>query len=673
VLAAPVLGQPFTVVCDACQVGIGALLLQNDRPIAYESRKLNPAERNYHPGEFELLAVIHALHTWRCYLEGADFTLMTDHSPNTFFASKSILTKRQTRWQLFLQLFVKRMTWKYIQGHTNIADPLSRLPQFHTSSAVTPTQQLSTLVAVVTRAHSRSTAAPQEQPGSSADPSTSSQQHPAATEQLPPPPVQPLPTAPMQQLPDAQASQLPSVQPPVSLAADDPSPLSSPSTSANWRASFTAGYKADPYFKHKDKAGTIYRSDGLWYHRKSNRIVVPFPVRMDILHDAHSSLTAGHFGISKTTKLLQQHYWWPGMRDDVTQYIATCPQCGMNKVPSTKPAGLIQPLPVPKRRFGSISMDFIGALPETASDQQYDSILVIVDRLTKMARFIPCHTTTTAAELAHLFVDHWYCFYGLPESIVTDRGTLFTSQFWSAVHSRLNVKLNKSTAFHPQSDGSTERLNRTLQDALRCYINPRLDDWDTLLPLVQFAYNTTFHSSIGMTPMDASMGFKPVTFLSPPPLATTNVPAANQLTDHMKTVVADVQRCLEAARQRQLNFANAHRSELSFEVGQQVWLSTQNLKQKVRGNTSKLTPRYWGPFKIVKKVGPVAYALDLPSSMQVHPVFHVSLLKQYHEGTRIGAPPPPVILDGNIEYEVEMLLDHKEPRTKRGKRYYLVH
>jgi hypothetical protein len=655
VLAAPMLGQPFTIVCDGSERGIGALLLQGDRPIAYESRKLTPAEKNYDTGEFEMLAVIHALHSWRCYVQGVEFTLVTDHSPNTFFASKSTLTKRQARWQLFLQLFGSQLKWQYIKGKLNIADPLSRMPD---TPVTAPTQQLLALVAAVTRSSCQV-----QLPG----PPARQLPTPAAVpaQQLSHAPAQHLPPPPAQQLPPAVAQQLPSSSSPSAASSD----LSA--QHPQWLARFKAGYKEDPYFHNKDNTKALLRSDGLWYHAVTGKLVVPFPVRMDLLHDAHSSLSAGHFGISKTTRSLQQSYWWPGMRDDVTQFIATCPMCSMNKAPHTHPAGLIQPLPVPSRRFGSISMDFIGELPDTASEPQYNSIMVIVDRLTKVARFIPCHTTATADEVASLFTANWYANFGLPDDIVSDRDKIFTSRFWRATHQALGVKLNMSTSFHPQSDGGTERLNRTLQDMLRCYVNPRMDNWDTLLPLVQFAYNSTHHSSIGMSPFEASMGFVPRTSVSLP-VVPSSVPAAAQLTADMQQVVADVKVALEAARERQVSYANTHRSELSFEPGQEVWLSTKNLKQKVRGNTSKLTPKFWGPFRILRKVGPVAYQLDLPSSLKVHKVFHVSLLKQYHEGMRIGAPPPPIVFDDCVEYEVEAIMDHREPRTKRGKRMFLI-
>jgi Reverse transcriptase (RNA-dependent DNA polymerase)/RNase H-like domain found in reverse transcriptase/Integrase zinc binding domain/Chromo (CHRromatin Organisation MOdifier) domain len=653
VLAAPVLGRPFTIVCDASQRGVGALLLQDDRPIAYESRKLTPAELNYHPGELEMLAVIHALHAWRCYVEGVEFTLMTDHSPNTFFATKSGLSKRQARWQLFLQLFDKHMTWKYIQGKLNIADPLSRLPD---TPANAPMQQLLALVAAVATRSSRRVPAQQL-------PEAAMQLPVSATRHLPTAAAQHLPTAAAPHLPEPTAQQLPATTGTASPSLQAPTPT--------WLDRLKAGYKEDPYFKEQDNRPTMYNARGVWYHARLHKVVVPFQLRMDLLHDAHSSLLAGHFGIGKTTKALQQHYWWPGLRDDVTHYIATCPLCSMNKVPHTRPAGLIQPLPVPPRRFGSISMDFIGELPDTSSEPQYNSILVIMDRLTKMAKFIPCHTTSTADDVARLFVAHWVSAYGLPDDIVSDRDKLFTSRFWRALHTSLGIKLNLSTSFHPQTDGGTERLNRTLQDMLRCYVNPRMDNWDTLLPNVQFAYNSSHHSSIGMTPFKASMGFVPKSAISLP-APSTEVPAADQLTAEMQQVVAEVQVSLEAARQRQISYANAHRSELLFEPGQRVWLSTQNLKQKVRGNTSKLTPKYWGPFLILRKVGPVAYELDLPSSMKVHRVFHVSLLKQYHEGMRIGAPPPAVVYDDSVQYEVDAIMDHKEPRSKRGKRRFLI-
>jgi Reverse transcriptase (RNA-dependent DNA polymerase)/RNase H-like domain found in reverse transcriptase/Retroviral aspartyl protease len=263
VLAAPILGDPFTIICDASQKGIGALLLQRDRPIAYESRKLTPSELNYDTGESELLAVIHALDTWRCYVEGVPFTLMTDHSPNTFFATKTTLSRRQARWQLFLALF-PLMQWQYLQGHRNIADPLSRLPSPDTRAVCTPTQQLSALIAVVTRSAGRS-------------PATSLQPY-APAQQLSGPPAASLPSA-------AASPHLPAAsmqQPDTGSHAFDTDATNHPSmdllaSHPEWKAKFKASYRQDPYFHDKDRRSAVVKRNGLWYHRSDDKLAVPFP------------------------------------------------------------------------------------------------------------------------------------------------------------------------------------------------------------------------------------------------------------------------------------------------------------------------------------------------------------------------------------------------------------
>jgi transposase InsO family protein len=198
--------------------------------------------------------------------------------------------------------------------------------------------------------------------------------------------------------------------------------------------------------------------------------------RREVMRDFHDSAMAGHLGLDKCYSSLRQVYKWSGMYRDLREYIATCDACQRNKPRNMRPAGLLQPLPVPTRRWSDISMDLIVQLPPTRP-HRFDAVLVVVDRLSKMAHFMPTRTDATAPELARLVFREVVRLHGIPRTIVSDRDSRFTSRFWRALHRLLDVRLAMSTAFHPQTDGQTERMNRTLEEMLRAYVGHRQDDW----------------------------------------------------------------------------------------------------------------------------------------------------------------------------------------------------
>jgi hypothetical protein len=319
-------------------------------------------------------------------------------------------------------------------------------------------------------------------------------------------------------------------------------------------------------------------------------------------------------------------------------------------------------------------MDFVTQLPVTVSG--YDAIFVVVDRLTKLARLIPCKTETNAEEMAKLFLDHWYSRgFGLPDDIVSDRDSRFTGRFWQDLCRQLGTKVKLSTAYHPQTDGQTERMNRTMEDMLRHYVGPTLKDWDRHLPLVEFAYNSSMHESIGTTPYKAALGLDPKV---PMDVVSSKLPAVEDLVTELGAIESRVRDCLEQAQARQKTHADEHRRPAEFSVDDRVLLSTKNLQikgsRKKAQRNRKLLPKYVGPFVVVERVGRVAYRLDLPSTMKVHPVFHVSLLVRYRDGHRYGRPPPAVVYeDGSVEEEVDAVLDHRVSGSrKKRKLEYLI-
>ncbi|TPX47565.1 hypothetical protein SeLEV6574_g02595, partial [Synchytrium endobioticum] len=263
----------------------------------------------------------------------------------------------------------------------------------------------------------------------------------------------------------------------------------------------------------------------------STIVVQDHELQEDIIAARHDAPAAGHFGMKKTLANIKRDFHWHGMRKMVKDHIHRCHTCQINKIPKHHPYGLLNPLPVPDRRWSDISMDFIVGMP-IASQNKYDSILVVVDRLTKMSHFMPCHSTTSAQQLAQLFLDNIFKYHGLPANIVSDRGGQFISSFWRHLCQLLDIKTNFSTARHPQSDGQTERVNAIVEQYLRCYANTQQKDWIKYLSLAEFAYNSAEHSSTKTSPFYANYGFNPRMDL-------LKTPSADDLANDAATNFAD--------------------------------------------------------------------------------------------------------------------------------------
>ena len=238
----------------------------------------------------------------------------------------------------------------------------------------------------------------------------------------------------------------------------------------------------------------------------NNLIYVPKSLQTKALELHHDSVSAGHFGVSKTIELLSRNFWWPNLYHDVKNFIRSCDVCCRAKVPRHKPYGLLSPLSTPIRAWSDISMDFIVELPKS---KDMTTIMVVVDRLTKMAHFIPLRCLPTASIAADAFIFNIFKLHGFPDSIVSDRGTQFTSEFWNRLCNLLDIKHSFSSAYHPQTDGQTERVNSILEQYLRCFINERQNNWVDLLPFAEFAYNNTLQQSIHQSPFYANYGFNP--------------------------------------------------------------------------------------------------------------------------------------------------------------------
>jgi hypothetical protein len=314
------------------------------------------------------------------------------------------------------------------------------------------------------------------------------------------------------------------------------------------------------------------------------------------------------------------------MKRDVPEYVALCDTCQRVKAEHQRPVGLLQPLKIPEWKWEEIEMDFIVGLPRTQAG--YDSIWIIVDRLTKVTHFIPIKTTYSGVQLAELYMSRIMCLHGVPKKIVSDRGSQFTSKFWEKLHESMDTKLNFSSTYHPQTDGQAERTNQILEDMLRACALKYEKSWDKSMPYAEFSYNNSYQASIKMAPFEALYGRQCRTLLYWSPTRESQVFGLEVLRDAEKQVqmIRENQKVIQS---RQKSYADKRR-DLLFEVVDFVYLKVSHMRGtrrfKVKG---KLAPRYVGPFKIVDRKGEVTYQLELPPQLSdVHDVFHVSQLKK---------------------------------------------
>lgn len=430
--------------------------------------------------------------------------------------------------------------------------------------------------------------------------------------------------------------------------------------------------------------GYVVSEQGLLYLREGQRLCVPDvpEAKSLILKWYHDDPTAGHQGVERTYQLVREILYWPGMYQTVKRYVDSCHVCATHKDRTTAANGRLQPLPIPGRPWEAISMDLITQLPKTKLG--HDAIVVFVDRFSKQAVFVACKTKITAPELATLFFQNVFRYHGVPRSIVSDRDSRFTSAFWTALFDLMNTSLNLSTAYHQQTDGQTERTNRTLEQYLRMYTSDDQDDWDKYLVEAEFAYNHAKSSATGLSPFEVLYGVNPnvpASLLREPKLTTSPPSVQELLTGHWTRIQA-VQDQLLTAQKNMADQYNKRRRDVSFQVDDLVYLDATNLSippddpSRRRQRKNKLHPTYLGPFKILERPSALNYRLALHPDSKVHPVFHVSLLKpvvlrdpvEFPGGTPVDSLPLPLednsdqLYEG--EWEVEAIRAH---RNRRGK------
>lgn len=620
------------VETDASDHVTGGILSQPSkdgllRPVAYFSKKHSPAECNYEIYDKELLAVIQAFQEWRTELEGAthQIKVLSDHKNLQWFMTTKQLNRRQARWAEYLSRFDFKIHYRPGRLGTK-PDALTRrsgdLP-----SAGDP--RIETRNQVVLK------------------PYQIAQSH----------------LCPVEVTEEEDEEVEPTLAEAISTAYEN-----------DGFAQEILRLLRDGVTQSKKitLSECESREGQLWYQ---GRLYVPDneKLRVRLCEAHHDAPAAGHNGRTKTLELIRRSYFWPQMRKFIARYVRNCHICAKSKSRRYAKFGVLHSLPVPNQRWKDISMDFVTGLP---SSDGKDAILVVVDRLTKMRHFIATTVEASAEVVADLYVTHIYRLHGFPDTVVSDRGPQFAALFWKTLCLRLGTSRLLSTAFHPETDGQTEISNAAMEQYLRAYACYLQDDWNKWLALAEFAANNAFSEPIQCSPFYANYGYNPrIGFEPRPVLARLSIPAeihAHEYANHMEDILEVLKSEMAAAQAKYEDDTNPSRTPApTFKVGDLVWLDARNIRTKRPAR--KLDWKNLGRFAIKRVLSNWAYELDLPDSMKVHPVFHVSKLSPVPIDPfpgQVQAPAQPIEVDGDISWEVEEIYDSK--RVQGGHIQYLV-
>ena len=344
-------------------------------------------------------------------------------------------------------------------------------------------------------------------------------------------------------------------------------------------------------------------------------------LKAEIIRLHHDTPVGGHGGQWKTVELVTRNFWWPGVAKEVKRYVEGCDAYQQNKNHTEQPAGKLMPNSIPEKPWMHILADFITKLPLA---QGYDSILVVVDRLTKMVYFISTTEKTSAEGLARLFRDNVWKLHGLPKSIILDRGPQFAAGLMRELNEMLEIKSKLLTAFHSQTDRQMERVNQELEQYLRMFIDHRQEQWPEWLGMVEFAYNNKVHSSTRMSSFKANYGQDPRMGFEE--RKKGKYERAEKFVEKMKKIQEEAKAALRQAQEDMRKYADKKRSDADeYKVGDLVMLSTKDLKYQMVGRrTEKLTERFVGPYRVKEIISSNAVKLELPSTVKIHPVVNVS-------------------------------------------------
>ncbi|QRW24229.1 Retrotransposable element Tf2 protein [Rhizoctonia solani] len=595
---------PYYLETDASGVAMGAILSQRGEdnrlhPIAYMSKSFSGAEANYDTHDKELLAIIKALEEWRIFLEA------TDKAIQVFTDHRNLEYWMQAR--TFNQ---RHARWRIF------------LSDFNFEIHYRPGKQSGKPDALSRRAdYVESTQDPEVMLPAKVFANTSEEELEIVTEIR------------------SRLKEDPSIEPIIQFLTED---------AENAPLSIQKAYQ-----------DYDWEENLLWYQGK---LVVPDSeaLKEQLLREFHNSPLAGHPGQQRTLELLSRNYWWPGMKSSAKEWVECCPTCQANRR-AHNPVIALKPLEVPPFPFHTISYDFITGFPKS---EGHDAILVVIDSFSKLGHFIPTSKKVSAKGLADLFVSHIWKLHGLPVKTISDRGTTFTGKFLRALYQQqLGIKPSFSSAYHPESDGQTERVNQFIEFYLRSYVAADHSDWVKWLPLAEYAYNNAKHSATGKTPFELIYGRNPIMNLSNIP---ANVPEADLVADTLAREWKEAEAALRMSKERMTKDKG---TVPEYSIGEKVWLDGKNVE--LRTNSNKLDPKQLGPFEVLEKVSSHEYRLKLPETLKIHNVFYVGLLSRVHISPSQPFPerPPPETIEGEEEYEVEKIIDSKR---QQGKWFYLI-
>jgi hypothetical protein len=406
----------------------------------------------------------------------------------------------------------------------------------------------------------------------------------------------------------------------------------------------------------------ILRDDEEEFPIEQGKFKVPEQQVQQCIQDHHDNPTHGHPGVAKTLQLLRRRFTFPDMRTRVTRYIKQCVACQQNKSSRHPKYGNLLFSTPPVESWEEVTMDFITKLPpsiEAHTGVTHDTILVIVDRLTKYTHFIPCKATLTAEQLGFLVLDRLIRYHGIPKAFVTDRDKLFTSAYWRTLVAQMGIHHKLSSAFHPETDGQTERTNQTLEAYLRHYVNNAQDNWVSLLPMAQLAINNHVSETTKSTPFFANFGKDPQMFRDTRP--NPNAEAAQTKVNHLRKLHGELSDHIKLSQSRVTKARyKTSKNGPQLKKGDKVYLLTKNLKTRKRSR--KLDHVKVGPFLIAEQRSAVSYRLQLPKDARIHPVFHISLLEP-------ADPSTPLQTTFDFEPQEEEVFEVEKLLERKGQRY----
>ena len=626
---------------DASDWASGGVLSQYDdnnhlRPVAYFSSKHSAQECNYKIYDKELLAIIKALEEWRPELQGSqeEFEIITDHKNLEYFTTTKALSQRQVRWSEFLSQYNFRIVYR--PGSKAVRpDALSRRREDRPASVDANDDRIKNRQRTVLPAERFDAKAFADLLGDHNNDNDVD-----------------MTAAPMSMV-------IPDLDKPIDEILDkayENSDIAQRMLTA-LRDPAVRRWPREIRKELRIAMQDCQVHENKIYYREKLYIPPDDELKIHVIYRTHSSGPGGHPGRVKTIDLVSRTYWWPRMHHDIADFVKACELCMRTKASRSAPPGFLKPLPVPFRAWSDISVDYITPLPDCARHGSiYKHILVIVCRLTKMRHFISTRTLN-ADELADAFIRKVYTLHGAPDNIISDRGTQFVSQFWKHLSERLGIELKHSSAFHPQTDGQTERVNAGVEQYLRQFMNFHQDDWVDWLPLAEFSANNVVSETTGVSPFFANYGFHPrlgtePTDPCPPNLSLTQKRQfykANTVADRFQRIIDQLQALAKQSVQRYEDNANESRSESPrFYEGQKVYVDTRNMR--TNRPMKKGDDKWDGPYTILK-VYPRACFLELPNCLRIFPVFHHSLLRPYN-----GNPSQP-----------QRLINEAERRNVRGR------